>query len=612
MTSEYSNRRYVIGGIALVIVLVYIVRLFTLQLMSDDYRKSADSNAFLKRVEYPARGIISDRKGRVLVYNQPSYDIMVTVNEAKDHIDTLELCDALGITKDYFLQRMADIKDRNKNPGYSRFTPQTFLTQLSEADFSIFREKLYRFPGFSTQKRTVRQYQYPYAAHVLGDVAEVSQADIDRDEYYSRGDYIGKIGVERSYEEQLRGQKGMQIFLRDARGRIKGRYQNGALDRRPKAGKDLTLSIDIELQALGERLMEGKKGAIVAIEPSTGEVLCMVSAPSYDPHIMTGKQRGVNQLAMQRDQWRPLLNRSIMGQYPPGSTFKTSQALTYLTEGIITPTTTYPCYHGFSYRGLHVGCHGHGSPLALVDALSTSCNAFFCWGLYHMVGNRKYGGSAKAMNLWRDYMVSMGFGYRLGIDLPGEKRGLIPNGDYYTDHLGTSWNGLTVISISIGQGEVTLTPLQIANLGATIANRGYYITPHVVRSVQGEPLDTMYTNKHYTRASASAYDYVVQGMRASVMRGTCHAANRADYEVCGKTGTAQNRGQDHSVFMGFAPMNNPKIAIAVYVENGGFGAVYGVPIGALMMEQYINGKLSEASEKRATDFQNRHIEYGPH
>ena len=611
MLSELSNRRYVISGIAVLIVVVYIVRLFMLQIMSDDYRKSADSNAFLKKIEYPARGVIYDRNQKLLVYNQPSYDIMVVMNETEGRIDTMEMCEALGITKEYFIKRMEDIKDRNKNPGYSRFTQQVFMTQLDEVDFSVFREKLFRFPGFYVQKRTIRQYQYPYAAHVLGDVAEVSQGDIEDDDYYTRGDYIGKLGVERYYEKQLRGVKGMQILLRDARGRIKGRYQNGKLDQRPVAGKALTLSIDIGLQALGERLLEGKIGSIVAIEPSTGEVLCMVSSPTYDPRIMTGRKRGKNHLALQRNPWKPLLNRSIMGQYPPGSTFKTTQALTFLTEGIITPHTMFPCAHGFSYRGLHVGCHGHASPLALVDAISTSCNGYFCWGLYYMIGNRsKYGKPLIAMNKWRDYMVSMGFGYKLGIDLPGEKRGLIPNGDYYDNAYKGSWNGLTVISISIGQGEVNLTPLQIANLGATIANRGYYITPHVVKKVEGEPLDTTFTKKHYTMASKAAYEWVVAGMRSSVVKGTCKAANRADYLVCGKTGTAQNRGQDHSVFMGFAPMDNPKIAIAVYVENGGFGADYGVPIGALMMEKYINGKLSPNSERKAADFQKRRIGYG--
>ena len=608
---ELEKRQLVIGGVATFIVVVYLIRLFTLQLLSDDYKKNADSNAFLKKIEFPSRGVITDRRGRLLVYNQPAYDIMVVMNEEKGRLDTAEFCNTLGITKDFFIRRMAEIKDRAKNPGYSRFTQQLFMSQLSDREFSVFQEKIFRFPGFYVQKRSIRQYQYPYAAHVLGDVAEVSRSDIEASDYYQSGDYIGKLGIERSYEEQLRGEKGVQILLRDAHGRIQGSYQDGKFDRKPVAGKDLTLSIDIKLQALGERLLEGKIGSIVAIEPATGEVLCMVSSPTYDPRLMVGRQRGRHHMELSRDVWKPLLNRSIMGQYPPGSTFKTSQGLTYMTEGIITPTTQFPCHHGFNYRGLHVGCHGHASPVALVGALSTSCNSYFCWGLFQMMSNRRrYRNVQEAMNTWRDYMVSMGFGYKLGIDLPGEKRGLIPNASFYDKNYRGSWNGLTVISISIGQGEVNLTPLQIANLGATIANRGYYYVPHVVRKVKGEPLDTLFTRRHYTKASRRAYDYVVAGMRASVLGGTCRAANRADYEVCGKTGTAQNRGQDHSVFMGFAPMNHPRIAIAVYVENGGFGADYGVPIGSLMMEQYLKGKLSEASEARARDFQNRRIAYG--
>jgi penicillin-binding protein 2 len=608
---ELDKRRLVIGGVAVFIVTVYLIRLFMLQLLSDDYKKNADSNAFLKKIEYPSRGAISDRHGRLLVYNQPAYDIMVVMNEEKGRLDTTEFCNALGITKEYFIKRMNDIKDRNKNPGYSRFTEQLFMSQLSDKEFSVFQEKIFRFPGFYVQKRSIRQYQYPYAAHVLGDVAEVSKADVENSDYYQPGDYIGKLGVERSYEEQLRGEKGVQILLRDAHGRVQGNYQNGKFDRRPIAGKDLTLSIDIKLQELGERLLEGKIGSIVAIEPATGEVLCMVSSPTYDPRIMVGRKRGKNHLALSKDVWKPLLNRSIMGQYPPGSTFKTTQGLTYMTEGIIDENTLFPCARGFNYRGLHVGCHPHGAPTNLVQALCTSCNSYFCWGLFRMIGNRQhYRSVQEAMNTWRDYMVSMGFGYKLGIDLPGEKRGLIPNAAFYDKAYKGSWNGLTIISISIGQGEVNLTPLQIANLSATIANRGYYYVPHVVRKVQGEPLDTLYRRRHYTMANRKAYEYVVQGMRASVVGGTCHAANRADYLVCGKTGTAQNRGQDHSVFMGFAPMDNPKIAIAVYVENGGFGATYGVPIGSLMMEQYINGKLSPASEAQASVYQSRRIAYG--
>lgn len=613
MDKEYGleYRRYVIAGVAIFIVTVYIIRLFTLQIMSDDYKKNADSNAFLKKVEFPARGVISDRNGKLLVYNQNAYDIMVVMNEEKGRLDTTEFCNSLDITKEFFIKRMEEIKDRNKNPGYSRFTQQLFMSQLSEKEFSVFQEKIYRFPGFYVQRRSVRQYTMPYAAHVLGDVAEVSAADIEEDSYYQPGDYIGKMGVEKSYEKQLRGEKGVQIMLRDAHGRIQGSYMNGKFDRRPVPGKDLTLSLDIKLQALGERLLEGKIGSIVAIEPSTGEVLCMVSSPTYDPRTVTGRKRGKMHAMLSRNPWKPLLNRSIMGMYPPGSTFKTTQGLTFLTEGIIGPGTSFPCHHGFYCRGLHVGCHGHASPISLVPAIGTSCNGYFCWGLYYMLGNRKkYKNVQEGMNTWRDYMVSMGFGYKLGIDLSGEKRGLIPNAQYYDKAYRGSWNALTVISIAIGQGEVLLTPLQIANLGATIANRGYFYTPHVVKKVKGEQLEAKFREKHYTKASRRAYEYIVAGMRRAVTGGTCRAADRADYEVCGKTGTAQNHGQDHSIFMGFAPMNNPKIAIAVYVENGGFGADYGVPIGALMMEQYIKGKLSPESEKRATDFQRRRISYG--
>ena len=607
---ELEKRKYVIAGAAVVIVILYILRLFTLQIMSDDYKKNADSNALLKRVQYPARGTISDRNGKLMVYNQPAYDIMVVMLEQKG-VDTLDLCRSLGITKEYYVKRMEEIKDRYRNPGYSPYTQQPFMSQLSSEEFCVFQEKLFRFPGFYVQRRSIRQYQTSHGAHVLGDVGEVSPADVEADDYYNGGDFIGKQGVERTYEKQLRGEKGIQILLRDARGRIKGRYQNGKHDTKTVPGKNLTLGLDTELQALGERLMEGKIGSIVAIEPSTGEVLCMVSSPTYDPRLMIGRQRGKNQISMSKDPHKPLLNRAIMGQYPPGSTFKTSQALTFLQEGIIDTHTAFPCYGGFRYKGLKVGCHAHPAPISLIPAIGTSCNAYFCWGLYYMFSNRKkYPKVQDAMTRWKDYMVSMGFGYKLGIDLPGEKRGLIPNAQFYDKAYRGSWNGLTVISISIGQGEVNLTPLQIANLGATIANRGYYFVPHVVKKIQGEPLDTMYTRKHYTMVSSENYELIVQGMRRAVLQGTCRSANIPGIEVCGKTGTAQNRGHDHSVFMGFAPMNNPKIAIAVYVENGGWGATYGVPIGALMMEQYLNGKLSPESEKKAETFQNRHLVYG--
>ncbi len=604
---NYINRKYILGGIAVAVVIIYLIRLFSLQLMSDDYKKNADSNAFRKEIQYPSRGLILDRKGRLLVYNESSYNIMVVMNDQRG-IDTLDFCQTVGITKDFYIKRMGEIKSKIS---YSRYTPQLFMSQIPAEEFSVFREKLFRFKGFSVEKRSVRHYTTGLGAHLLGDVGEVNDKDIANDDYYQSGDFIGKLGVERSYEKELRGEKGMRIMLRDVHGRTQGHYQNGKYDKAPVPGKDVTLSIDLDLQALAERLLEGKLGAIVAVEPSTGQILCMASSPTYDPRLTVGRNRGKYHQQLSRDPMRPLLNRAIMGTYPPGSTFKITQALMGLQEGSITPEIAFPCHHGFNYKGLHLGCHGHASPINLVPAIGTSCNAYFCWNLYRMFSNkRKYGSVQNAMNCWKDHMVDMGFGYKLGIDLPGESRGMIPNANYYDDHYRKSWNALTVISISIGQGEVTATPLQIANLAATVANRGHYYVPHIVRSIRGGQIDSLYTHPHHTTINPRWYNYAVAGMRKAVLSGTCHAANIPGIEVCGKTGTAQNRGHDHSAFMGFAPMNSPRIAVVAYIENGGFGAVYGVPIGALIMEQYLNGSLSPSSEKKAQVIQNRHIKYG--
>lgn len=605
----FEKRKYVIAGAAVVIVLIFIVRLFLLQIVTDDYKKHADSNAFLNKVQYPSRGVMYDRTGKLLVYNQPAYDVTVVMKEI-ENLDTLDLCQTLNIKKEYFDKRMRDIKNRVVNPGYSRYTHQLFMTQLSAEECGVFQEKLFKFPGFYIQRRTIRQYNYNSAAHALGDIAEVSLRDMEEDSYYMRGDYIGKQGIEKFYEKELRGEKGIEVLLRDAHGRIQGRYMNGEFDKTPVPGKNLTLGLDIELQKLGEKLLEGKIGSIVAIEPETGEILCLVSSPSFDPRMMVGRQRGKNHRTLERDSRKPLLNRALMGAYPPGSTFKTAQGLTFLQEGIIDENTSFPCLHGFVHAGLRVGCHAHGSPLSLVPATATSCNSYFCWGLYRMINSKKYGSPQKALTVWKDYMVSMGFGYKLGVDLPGEKRGLIPNAQFYDKAYRGSWNGLTIISIAIGQGEILLTPLQIANLGATIANRGYYVTPHIVKEIEGGQLDSLYRFPRYTSVDKRHYETIVEGMRAAVTGGTCRGANIPGIEVCGKTGTAQNRGHDHSVFMGFAPMIRPKIAIAVYVENGGFGAVYGVPIGGLMMEKYLTGKLSPASEEKAEEIRNRRIMYG--
>ena len=608
--NNYESRKYILSGAVLLIFIIYISQLFSLQIKNEDYKSKADSNAFYKKTLYPSRGQMYDRNGKLLVYNKPAYDITFVPREIKG-IDTLELCNTLGITIEEFTRRMERVKNKKYNPGYSQYTEQVFMTQIPIEDFAVFQEKNFLFKGFYVRKRYIRQYSHPVAGVLFGDVGEVSQRHIDRDAYYQQGDYIGTQGLEASYEKQLRGQKGTEVLLRDAHGRIQGKYNEGALDTPAIRGKNLTLSLDIELQMLGERLMQGKRGAIVAIEPATGEILSLVSAPSYDPSMLTGRDRGENHKILSSDKSKPLLNRAVMGTYPPGSTFKTSQAAMFLEEGVITPQTVFPCSNGFVLNKFRLGCHPHSSPIPLKEAIATSCNAYFCWGLHRMFGMSKYGGTKAAMNRWRDYMVSMGFGYPLGIDLPGEARGMIPNAEYYSRHYGNYWRAVTVISISIGQGEVTLTPLQIANLGATIANRGKYITPHLVKEVENDTIHSKYLVPKSTMVSPASYEEVVKGMRQAVIGGTCRAANIPGLDVCGKTGTAENsRGKDHSAFMGFAPMDEPKIAIAVYVENGGFGAEFGVPIGALMMEKYLTDSLTAESEKKAETISKKIIYYG--
>lgn len=597
MRKDYNleKRRYVISGFIIVIAIIYLVRLFSLQVADDKYKTFAENNAFLRKVQFPSRGLMYDRNGELVVFNQPAYDVMMIPRDIKG-LDTIDFCKTLGITVESFNERMADVK---KSAGYSAFTPQRFMSHLSARDYGRLQEKLYRYPGFFTQKRILRQYNYRAGANVLGNIREVNQKDLDNDElgYYRAGDYIGDLGVERSYEEYLRGDKGVEILMRDAYGRIKGRYEDGALDVAPHSGRNLTLSLDIKLQEYAESLMVNKIGAIVAIEPKTGEILCMVSAPTYDPTLLIGRERGKNYLKLTDPDNidRPLYDRALQGYYPPGSTFKPGQALILLQEGIIDLNTAYPCYNGYINGGLRVGCHSHYSPIPVKPALQTSCNAFFCWGFKNMIDRRsKYGTPAKAFEVWKNHLVSMGYGYKLGVDLPHESRGFLPNAKYYDKFYGSGhWSANTIVSVSIGQGEVLATPLQIANLCATIANRGHFITPHAVKEIQDTVMPEKYLEVHRPGIDERWYREVAEGMRMAVTGGTCRLANLPGLEVAGKTGTAQNpHGKDHSAFMGFAPFNDPKIAVAVYVENGGFGAAHGVPIGSLIIEKYLNGEIS--------------------
>ena len=590
MRKDYNleKRKFVIGGFIVAIVLIYIVRLVQLQVLDSSYKAHADNNAFMEKVIYPSRGLIYDRNGKLVVYNTPEYDLMMIPKDVTP-FDTVDFCNTLQISRSEFDQRWQEMR---KGRNYSAFTQQVFMHHLTPEDYGRLQEKLYRFPGFFVVQRILRQYSYPVAANVLGDIREVNNKDIENDEYYRPGDYTGDLGIEKSYETWLRGIKGKEILIRDATGKIKGRYNDGADDVSPVAGNNLKLSIDIELQAYGELLMQGKVGAIVCIEPKTGEILALVSSPSYDPALLMGKERGKNYRDLVNNRLKPLYDRSYMAAYPPGSTFKPTQGLIFLQEGIISTSTLFPCRHGYVNAGLRVGCHGHYSPISLKPALQTSCNSYFCWGFKYMMDKRsKYGSTGKAFEVWKNHMVSMGYGYKLGIDMPGESRGFIPNTAFYDKIYGEGkWVGQSIISDAIGQGEILATPLQIANLSATIANRGYYITPHVVKNIEGIGVLKKNIERHDTDIDKQYYNDIAEGMRLAVLGGTCSRANIPGLDVCGKTGTAQNpHGRDHSIFMGFAPMNDPKIAVCVYVENAGFGAAFGVPIGALMIQRYLRG-----------------------
>jgi len=589
MKDLFSTRKYLITSIIVIASVALIIRLFVIQVVKDTYRLSADNNVLRYVTQYPARGLIYDRRGELVVTNQAAYDLMVIPSQTSK-MDTSLFCQDLGITREIFIERMKAARN------YSGRAPSIFLKQISAESYARFQEKIFMFPGFYVQPRTLRQYSRPVAAHLLGYVSEADEAQILKDPYYKSGDYIGKLGIEEAYEKELRGTKGVKIFLVDVYSRVKGSYAGGMMDTVAVQGNDIISCIDLDLQEYGEKLMQNKTGSIVAIEPSTGEILALVSSPYYDPGLLVGRIRSENYSKLSADTLLPLFNRAFMASYPPGSTFKPINGLIALQEKVIVPSTTFGCSNGY----LFVGCHTHSSPLNLKGAVMNSCNSYFCQTFRKILENPAYGTISEAYERWRKYLTEFGFGKKLETEFVNELPGLIPPSTYFDRYHGVNgWKALTVISLAIGQGEIGTTPLQMANMTAAIANRGYYFTPHIVKSTgTGRGADERFKLKHKISIDSANFEEIVMGMEAAVNGGagaTARIAAMEDIIVCGKTGTAENRGEDHSVFIAFAPKDNPVIAIAVYVENSGFGATYAAPVASLMIEKYINREIGEAS-----------------
>jgi penicillin-binding protein 2 len=597
INDQYYRRRFVISGIAIGVVFVYIIRLFYLQVIDQSTKDQADNNALVKQTIYPSRGLIYDRNGELLVFNQPIYEITMVMREMGKDWDTTEFCRCLQINRDDFDGRISEIKDRRKNRGYSRWTPQVFMSQLKKEDIATLQEELFLFPGIQIQKRTLRDYTYNAAAHVLGSVGEVNQNDIDRDDYYARGDYSGRDGLEKTYELQLRGEKGVEVLMRDSRGRMQGSYQDGKLDRTAKAGTDLHTTIDIRLQLLAEELLAGKIGSAVAIEPQTGEILALASNPGWNPKVLVGKERSKNYNLLLKDPTKPLLNRATQAMYPPGSTFKTVQALVCLEQGGITPQTLYPCSGPASTP---IKCtHHHGSPVALDKAIEQSCNPYFWCAFRDVLQKDGYGKNnedfRRRYELWRNDVMSFGLGKKFeDSDIGNHASGSIPSTQLFDKFYGkTGWKAITIRSLSIGQGEILVTPLQLANQASTIANGGYYITPHLNKH------DSMRIHRHNLNIESRHFDEVKNGMHRVMVYGTGRHYAIDSLNMAGKTGTAQNsHGKDHAIFIGFAPVDNPKIAVAVVVENAGFGATWAAPIASMMMEQYLTGEMKRKDLKK--------------
>jgi len=586
MERIYADRKYIIIGFFLLIGLCYLIRLFYVQILVDKYILSANNNVLRYVTQYPARGLVFDRNGKLLVYNEAAYDLMVIPRQVKNP-DTMALCHLIGIDKAEFINRL------QKARSYSPYRPSIFEAQITRDSYGFLEEKLFLFPGFYVQSRTLRKYTYPVAAHTFGYIGEVSPEVIEKNTYYRSGDYIGINGIEKSYEDILRGKKGMKIRVFDVLNRDKGSFREGRYDTTSVAGTDLYSSLDADLQEYGELLMTNKKGSIVAIEPQTGEILCVVTSPSYDPNLLAGNIRKKNYTKLLQDTvYMPLFNRALMAMYPPGSTFKLVDALVGQQEGVLFPDTRYGCPGGFPLgNGKKVACHPHPSPLDLIGAIQISCNSYFCRVFKSIIDSKSYPNTRQAYESWRKEVMSFGFGKKLGIDIPGELNGNIPTPAYYDRYHGVNrWHSMTIISLGIGQGEIGITPMQLANQAALISNRGWFYTPHIIRAIgRKDSLNEAYNTKHLVLVDRKYFDVVIEGMANVVTGGTGTIAKIDSITMCGKTGTAQNpHGKNHSIFIAFAPIQNSKIAISVVVENAGFGATWAAPIASLMIEKYLN------------------------
>lgn len=587
-----SSRRKVIAAVFIIICGIFVLRLFYLQVLNKSYKQLANNNVLRPVTLYPARGLVYDRKGRLILYNQAEYDLLVTPGQVKQ-MDTAALCNTLGVDINIFKSEF----DRLYK--YSRYKPSVIVPHIQPDLYARLQEDLFMYPGFFTQVHTVRTYPYPAAAHVLGYISEVTPQQIKKGEgYYQKGDYIGTSGLELYYEKQLRGTKGKQLMLVDVHNRLQGSFNNGEFDTLAIPGKNMYTTLDIELQQYGEKLMAGKIGSVVAIEPATGEILAMISSPSYDPRLLTGRDRGKNFKALMTDTLKPLFIRPLKAAYPPGSTYKPLIGLIALEEGVVGPNESYNCPGAYYVGSLRVGCHHSGYVPDIKDAVQHSCNSYFCMSFRRVVDNSRYHSAAKGLDVWKDFLNQMGLGIKLDTDLPGVGYGFVPGSAYYDKIYGKdSWNSVTVISLGIGQGEIGETPLQMANSLAVICNRGYYYTPHLVKRIEGDSTNTLnkFKQKHEVKISKNWFELIVQGMYDVVTGGTGRVAQIPGVTVGGKTGTAQNpHGKDHSLFVAFAPVDSPKIAIAVIVENAGFGATYGAPIASLMMEKYLNDTIAKS------------------